>query len=42
MRNSIKVFHECLDIQLAAKFFCLETFMVYGGTENDIFKICKP
>ena len=31
MRDSTKVFHEGLRVQLAAKLFCLEIFMVYGG-----------
>ena len=30
MWDTTKVFCEGLRIQLAAKFFCLETFMVYG------------
>ena len=30
MWDSVKVFHEGLHVQLAAKLFCLETFMVYG------------
>ena len=29
-RGSAKAFHEGLRVQLAAKLFCLETFMAYG------------
>ena len=30
LRDSVNVFHEGLHVQLAAKLFCLETFMVCG------------
>ena len=30
MRDSAKVFHKGLHVQITAKLFCLKTFMVYG------------
>ena len=31
MRDSTKVFHKGLHVQLATKLFCLKTFLVYGS-----------
>ena len=47
MWDSAKVFHEGLHVQLAAKLFCLENFMVYSTfgsfqhTGNSYMYICQ-
>ena len=38
-RDSVKVFHEGLHVQLAVKLFCLKTFMVYGSYIATAYKI---